>query len=73
MLNLHIFGLEFENNIVIFEIVAKFGAKRKILKFGTKKCLIWVFMDWNLKIILFHLKLNLGSKVPYLGICWLEF
>ena len=37
MLNLHSFGLEFENNIVIFEIVAKFGAKRKILKFGTKK------------------------------------
>ena len=43
MLNLLIFGLEFENTIATFEIslveiclVAKFRAKTKILKFGTK-------------------------------------
>ena len=48
---LHIFGLEFVNIIVIFNnqypricLVAKFGVKTKILKFGAKKCLIWVFL-----------------------------
>ena len=45
---LGIFRLELEKNIVIFEtsVVAKFGAKTKILKFETK-WLIWVFLDWN--------------------------
>ena len=48
---LHIFGLEFVNIIVIFNnqypricLVAKFGVKTKILKFGAKKCLMWVFL-----------------------------
>ena len=42
MPDLGIFGLEFENNIVIFEIntfelgVKRFGVKIKILKFGIK-------------------------------------
>ena len=50
MLSLSIFELEFEKAIVIFEIDAleflkfeKFGAKRKILKFGTKNALIRCF------------------------------
>ena len=42
MPDLHIFGLEFENAIVIINLrpriclVGKFGAKIKIVKFGTK-------------------------------------
>ena len=43
MPNLQLFGLEFENNIVIFEIstlefvlTAKLRKKTKMLKFGTK-------------------------------------
>ena len=48
MLYFGIFGLEFENTIVIFEInppqiclVANFVAKMKI---WHQKCLIWVFL-----------------------------
>ena len=47
---LHIFGLEFVNIIVIFNnqypricLVAKFGTKAKILKFGTKNALFRYF------------------------------
>ena len=59
MLYLVIFGLEFEKAIAIFEIqrphiclIAKFVAKSKILKFGTKMP--------NLSIS--------KQKMPYLGI-----
>ena len=41
------FGLEFENTIITFEISAlefqNFGAKMKILKFGTKNALFEYF------------------------------
>ena len=47
---LGIFGLEFENNFVIFEIndleiflIAYFCAKIKILEFGTKNALFGCF------------------------------
>ena len=35
---------------------AKFHAKLKILKFGTKNGFIWVFLDWNFKKPLSYLK-----------------
>ena len=33
-------------------LVVKFGAKTKIVKVFDQKCLIWVYLCWNLKIIL---------------------
>ena len=62
MLHLRIFGLEFENTIVISNqrpqicLVSKFGAKIKILQLGTKNALFGYFLGWNLKIILPYLK-----------------
>ena len=50
MSGLGIFGLEFENNVVIFEISAlefvllqNFEKNQKCLNLGPK-CLIWVFL-----------------------------
>ena len=59
MSNLRIFGLEFENTIVIFEInvlefvlLQSLVQKQKSLNLGPKRPdLIWVFLDWYLKII----------------------
>ena len=76
MLYFGIFGLEFENTIVIFEInppqiclVANFVAKMKI---WHQKCLIWVFLGcfhtWNqnskiyLKLEKFREKLKIGKS-----------
>ena len=73
MPNFGIFGLGFENNIVIFEIsTVQFGylqslaEKQKCLNLGPK-CLIWVFLTKNalfgyfwartLKMLLSYLKL----------------
>ena len=69
---LGIFGLEFENNFVIFEISAlkllylqNFTKKQKCLNLGPKstysgifdqKYLIWVFLGKNFKNILSYLK-----------------
>ena len=62
MPDLGIFGLEFENNIVIFEIstfefvyLQNLAEKQKCLNLGTKmllgifdqKCLIWIFLFKN--------------------------
>ena len=53
---------EFKKTIAIFEISAfdfakmeSFMLKRKN-KILDRKCLIWVFLDWHLKILLWYLK-----------------
>ena len=51
MLDVGVFGLEFENKIVIFEISALklirfaiFRPRIKIPKIRDEKCIIWVFL-----------------------------
>ena len=91
ILHLGIFGLEFEN-VVILEIsnlefaIAKFCEIKKIPKFGIKSALFGYFGLTLLKktVVMFEIStlkffllqnfvkrqklLNLGSKIPYLGI-----
>ena len=58
MLYLGTFGLQFENNIVIFEInslefvyLQTFAEKKaKMLKFGIKNALFWYFLARNCDI-----------------------
>ena len=50
---LDIFGLEFENKIVLFKSVAsKFFNERKNdnVQIWDQKWLIWVFLGWDLKM-----------------------
>ena len=62
MFNLGSFGLEFENNIVIFEISTLNFSNYEILQRNKNayiwdhKCLIWVALGWNMKTILSYLK-----------------
>ena len=78
MSDLGIFGLEFEKDIVIYEIsklqfvrwqsfskkkMPKFETKNDVLKFFHQNYLIWVCFGWNLKTILSYLKSAPSTKV----------
>ena len=60
MFDLRIFGLEFENTIVIIKInalnFAKFEAKIKISKFGTKMFCLGIFwLEFENIIVIFEI------------------
>ena len=66
------FRLEFEKNIVIFEIstlesvlLINIAEKTEMPKFGTKKALFRYFLDGNLKKLLSYLK----SARPNFSFC----
>ena len=44
------------NEHLRISVMAKFWEKTKIAWIWGQKCLIWVFLDWNLKTILSYLK-----------------
>ena len=63
-----IFGLEFENDIVIFEIsTLEFVYLKNFVK--KQKCLIWVFLGSNFKELLSYLK-SAPSNLSNCNISW---